>query len=60
MLWLNAEIRELMAKPDLKTKLMDSGVEPPRPGNPAAIGEMISKELETWGKVIRTAGIKAE
>jgi tripartite-type tricarboxylate transporter receptor subunit TctC len=30
------------------------------PGSPAEFGKLIADETERWGKVIRTAGIKAE
>jgi hypothetical protein len=30
------------------------------PGSPADFGKFIAEETEKWGKVIQTAGIKAE
>jgi hypothetical protein len=30
------------------------------PGSPAEFGKLIADETEKWGKVIKSAGIKAE
>ena len=58
--WLNGEVGQVMAKPDLRARLTESGVEPPAASSPPEIRKMIARELDTWGKVIKSAGIKAE
>ena len=60
VLWLNGEVKQVLGKSDLKARLIESGVEPPAPSSPAEVRQMIAKELDTWGKVIKAAGIKAE
>ena len=56
---LNREINAGLADPKMKTRLADLGGTV-LPGSPADFGKFIAKETEKWGKVIQTAGIKAE
>ena len=56
---LNREINAALADPKIKARLADLGGTP-LPGSPADFGKLIADETEKWGKVIRTAGIKAE
>jgi tripartite-type tricarboxylate transporter receptor subunit TctC len=56
---LNKEINAALADPKLKARLVDLG-DTTLAGSPADFGKLISDETEKWGKVIRTAGIKAE
>jgi len=39
--------------------LRNQGVEP-QPGTPAQLAAFMKSELETWGRVVREAGIKVE
>jgi tripartite-type tricarboxylate transporter receptor subunit TctC len=56
---LNKEINAALADPKLKARLADFGATP-LVGSPADFGKLIADETEKWGKVIRTANIKAE
>ena len=56
---LNKEINAALADPKMKGRLADLGGTPLL-GSPADFGKLISEETEKWGKVIRSANIKAE
>jgi tripartite-type tricarboxylate transporter receptor subunit TctC len=56
---LNKEINAALAEPSIKARLASLGATP-LTGSPADFGKFITSEAERWGKVVRTAGIKAE
>jgi tripartite-type tricarboxylate transporter receptor subunit TctC len=56
---LNNEINAALANPKFKARLADLGATV-LPGTPADFGKLIADETEKWGKVIRSANIKAE
>ena len=56
---LNKEINASLADPRFIARLMELGAEP-MPMSPSDFGKLVADETEKWGKVIRTAGIKAE
>jgi tripartite-type tricarboxylate transporter receptor subunit TctC len=56
---LNKEINAGLADPKMKARLADVGGTA-LSGSPADFGKLIADETEKWGKVIRTANIKAE
>ena len=56
---LNKEINAGLAGPKIKARLADLGGSV-LPGSPGDFGKLIADETEKWGKVIRTANIKAE
>jgi tripartite-type tricarboxylate transporter receptor subunit TctC len=56
---LNAEIKKLIALPDVKEKLDALGFNPVA-GTPAEFGARIESESAKWSKVIRDAKIKIE
>jgi tripartite-type tricarboxylate transporter receptor subunit TctC len=55
---LNKEIHSGVADPNLKARLVALGATE-LSLSPAEFGNLIANETEKWGKVIRTAGIKA-
>jgi len=55
---LNNEIDTVLANPKFKARLADFGAVPIA-GSPGEFGKLISKEIEKWGKVVRTAHIVA-
>jgi tripartite-type tricarboxylate transporter receptor subunit TctC len=56
---LNEGINAALADPKMKARLSDLGGTP-LPGSSAEFGKFIADETEKWGKVIRSANIKAE
>ena len=56
---LNKEINAALADPKVKARLADLG-SVQMPLSSADFGNLISESVEKWGKVIRTANIKAE
>jgi tripartite-type tricarboxylate transporter receptor subunit TctC len=56
---LNAEIKKLIALPDVKDKLEALGFNPVA-DRPEEFGGRIRSEIGRWGKVIRDANIKIE
>jgi tripartite-type tricarboxylate transporter receptor subunit TctC len=56
---LNRETNAGLADPTIKARLADMGCML-LTGSPAEFGKLIADETEKWGKVIRSAGIKAE
>jgi len=56
---LNREVVTIINLPEVKANLLAEGAEPV--GNtPEQFGEFIKAEIAKWGKVIRTAGLRAE
>jgi tripartite-type tricarboxylate transporter receptor subunit TctC len=56
---LNVEAVKAMNDPETRTRLAGLGGEPAS-GTPEQTAELLRREYEQWGKVIREAGIKAE
>jgi tripartite-type tricarboxylate transporter receptor subunit TctC len=56
---LNREINAVLADPRIKARLAELGGIP-TPMTPAEFGQHIAAETEKWGKVVKTAGIKAD
>ena len=53
---LNAEIAKVMNAPDTKKELYAAGVESDI-SSPEALGALMNREMDRWGKVIKDAGI---
>lgn len=56
---LNAEIAKILAAPDTRRKAEDSGTAVEQM-SPAQLGDFTRRELDYWGRVIRTAKITAD
>jgi tripartite-type tricarboxylate transporter receptor subunit TctC len=56
---LAKQIVAFQTEPDMKTRLLSSGVEPLRM-TPPEFGKFITAETEKWAKVVKFAGIKAD
>ena len=56
---LNREIVKALNAPDVRALLHKQGVEP-TPTTPAELARTIERELDTWGKVVKASGMKAE
>jgi tripartite-type tricarboxylate transporter receptor subunit TctC len=56
---LNAELSAVMEEPTLKERLIAQGAEP-LSGPPDALRKHLAREVETWSKLIREAGLKVD
>ena len=56
---LNAELRKMMAAPEIKERLAAMGTEP-LTSTPEEFGAYIKREIAKWGDVVRKAGLRAE
>lgn len=56
---LNAEIRAILAEPDVAERVQSLGAEV-QPGSPEALGTLLATETARLGKLVRDANIKAE
>ena len=56
---LNAEVRKVLAMPEVRTTLFNQGLDP-APGTPEQFGAYIRSERVKWAKVIKESGAKAE
>jgi tripartite-type tricarboxylate transporter receptor subunit TctC len=56
---LNAELNKVLRTPEVIALLANQGVEP-QPGTPEELARYMRSEYETWGKVVKQAGIKAQ
>jgi tripartite-type tricarboxylate transporter receptor subunit TctC len=56
---LNKAVQAAFTDDAMKAKLADTGGAP-LPGTPADFARLMAAETEKWGRVVRTAGIKAE
>jgi tripartite-type tricarboxylate transporter receptor subunit TctC len=56
---LNKEINAALADAKMKARLADLGAEV-LAGSPADFGKLVADDTEKWGRVIRTANIRAE
>ena len=56
---LNRELVKVLRSPEAAGLLEKQGVDP-EPGTPEQLGAYMKREYETWGKVVKEAGIKAQ
>ena len=56
---LNHALNNALAQPDVKERLLVAGIET-RPGTTDDLDRFVRSEFDKWGKVIRTANIRAE
>ena len=56
---INAEVRNILAMPDIIEKLATQGAEP-APGTPEAMIAYVKSEVEKWSRVVKTSGAKAD
>jgi len=54
---LNAEILRILARPDMRERLIESGAEPGS-GTPEDLGAFIKAEIAKWSAVVRNAGVR--
>lgn len=56
---VNAELNKALKAKDMEDKLSADGVSPAG-GTPEQFGATIKRDIDTWRKVVQTAGVKAE
>ena len=56
---LHAALAAALSAPDLAERLSSQGAEPLE-GNPTEAAQYLAAEIEKWGKIVKTAGIKLE
>jgi len=56
---LNAELRRILALPDVKERLAAQGTEV-RAGTPGALGAFMQTEIARWANVVRQVGLRIE
>jgi tripartite-type tricarboxylate transporter receptor subunit TctC len=56
---LNAQLRQIMAKPDVRDKMLALGFEPST-GSPQEFAREIQSEYAKWGAVVKSAGLTAQ
>ena len=56
---LNAEIRRILATPELRKQLTDQGTEV-RAGPPEELGRFIQREIPRWAAVVKKSGVKVD
>ncbi len=56
---VNAELNKALKARDMEDKLAADGVSPAG-GTPEQFGAIIKRDINTWRKVVQTAGVKAE
>jgi tripartite-type tricarboxylate transporter receptor subunit TctC len=57
---LVADLQRALALPDVKAQLEGQGIDVTAAAGPGPFGELITRELAQWTKVVKTAGVKAE
>ncbi|WP_194792979.1 tripartite tricarboxylate transporter substrate binding protein [Caenimonas koreensis] len=56
---LNAQVREILAQPEIRAKLMSIAFEP-WPGSPAELQRTVASEYARWGDVVKASGMAAQ
>lgn len=56
---VNAELRRILALPDMRQRLAAQGTEV-RAGTPEALGTFMQKEIARWAEVVRQVGLRIE
>ncbi len=56
---MNREIAAVVARPEVKAKLLEQGAEG-RSSTPEALGETVRREIGQWRAVVKHANIRAE
>jgi len=56
---LNRQLVKVLSTPSVREQLLSNGMEP-QPSTPEELARYMEREYETWGRVVKEAGIQAE
>ena len=56
---LNAELRRILAMPDVRERFATQGIEASG-STPAELAKVLAAEIELWARVIKDAGIRVD
>lgn len=56
---LNRHLHEILARPEIRTRLLGLGVEP-MPNTPQEMGELLRRDIALWASIIERAGIERQ
>ena len=56
---LNRDLVKALGTPEIREQLLSNGMEP-QPSTPEELARYMEREYETWGRVVKEAGIQAE
>jgi tripartite-type tricarboxylate transporter receptor subunit TctC len=56
---LNRDLVKALGTPEIREQLLNNGMEP-QPSTPEELARYMEREYETWGRVVKEAGIQAE
>jgi len=56
---LHRQLVKVLSNPTVREQLLSNGMEP-QPSTPEELARYIEREYETWGRVVKEAGIQAE
>jgi len=56
---LNRQLIKVLSTPSVREQLLANGMEP-QPSTPEELARYMEREYETWGRVVKEAGIQAE
>jgi len=56
---LNRQLVKVLSTPSVREQLLANGMEP-QPSTPEELARYMEREYETWGRVVKEAGIQAE
>ncbi len=57
---VNADMRKVLAEPEVKSQLSHLGIDEPSPSTPEQLSELVRTELAKWAKVVKDSGAKID
>ena len=57
---INADMRKVLAEPEIRALLQAQGIDEPSPSTPEQLAELIRSEIAKWERVVKVAGVKME
>ena len=57
---LNADLRKVLANPEVAARLAATGMDEPTPSTPEALASLVRSEIAKWRKVVQDAGIRID